>query len=384
MTTDHDPGVNNRDSRRGRRMSTNGLPHSSTGDPERGGRTTRAGLVGTALVGLLALSACANGGDGAAPGDAEPEPTAAASSPGTENGGPVRIATGVSDQTRVVAHMYAQQLGEQGIAAEVVDVGSGRNELFDALQANRVDLLPDFTGDLYVHVAENETPASPSSTPTPAPTASEDPGFIGSLARSLGFTGETGPSSDDVYDALPDSMPRGLRILNQSPGENTDRFVVTPAMAVELELDDLNSVGEHCSDMAVGMPSNYADSDQGVRGLESYYDCTPKSAPELGEYSERVDALLNNEVQAAVLPESSPVIDDDDLEVLDDPNNLYRPEKLVAVASEGLTGDTISAVNGITSTIRTEDLAMMTRLTSGENPDMTTEEAAAFIRQQPR
>lgn len=340
--------------------------------------------MGIALTGLLALTACDNGGNGPVTGDAAPEPTAAASSPGTEAGGPVRIATGVSDQTRVVAHMYAQQLREQGIGADVVDAGRERNELFDALQANEVDLLPDFTGDLYVHVAENETPASPSNTPTPAPTVSEDPGFIGSLAQLLGFTGETGPSGDDVYDALPDSMPKGLQILNESPGQNTDRFVVTPATAVELELDDLTSVGEHCPDMAVGMPGNYADSDQGVKGLESYYDCKPKSAPELTEYSERVDALLNNDVQAAVLPESSPVIEDDDLRVLDDPNNLYRPEKLVAVASEGLTGDAVSAVNGITSNIRTGDLAMMTRLASGENPDMTPEEAAAFIREQPR
>ncbi|MFC3481894.1 glycine betaine ABC transporter substrate-binding protein [Kocuria carniphila] len=372
MTNDHTTGAHH------------GAPLNSRGVTKTSPTRSRVGLMGIALTGLLALTACDNGGNGPATGDAAPEPTAAASSPGTEAGGPVRIATGVSDQTRVVAHMYAQQLREQGIGADVVDAGRERNELFDALQANEVDLLPDFTGDLYVHVAENETPASPSNTPTPAPTASEDPGFIGSLAQLLGFTGETGPSGDDVYDALPDSMPKGLQILNESPGQNTDRFVVTPATAVELELDDLTSVGEHCSDMAIGMPGNYADSDQGVKGLESYYDCKPKSAPELAEYSERVDALLNNEVQAAVLPESSPVIDDDDLRVLDDPNNLYRPEKLVAVASEGLTGDAVSAVNGITSNIRTGDLAMMTRLVSGENPDMTPEEAAAFIREQPR
>ena len=365
-----------------------GAPHSAPLNSRRvmrtRSRTRQVGLLGIALTGLLALSACDNGGESSAPGDMAPEPAAAASSPGTKDGSAVKIATGVSDQTRVVAHMYAQQLRNQGIGAEVVDVGRDRNELFDALQAKQVHVVPDFTGDLYVHVAENETPASPSNTPTPAPTASEDPGFIGSLAQLLGFTGETGPSGDDVYDALPDSMPRGLQILNQGPAENTDRFVVAPATAVELELGDLTSVGEQCSGMAVGMPGNYADSDQGVKGLESYYDCQPESAPEIVDYDERVDALLNNEVQAAVLPESSPVIEDDDLRVLDDPNNLYRPEKLVAVASKGLTGGAVSAINGITTSVRTGDLAMMTRLVSGDNPEMTPEEAAAFIREQPR
>lgn len=366
------------------RGAHHGAPLNSRGATKTSPTRSRVGLMGIALTGLLALSACGNGGEDPAPRDMAPEPAAAASSPGTTEGSAVKIATGVSDQTRVVAHMYAQQLRDQGIGAEVVDAGHERDELFDALQAKEVHVVPDFTGDLYVHVAENETPASPSNTPTPAPTASEDPGFIGSLAQLLGFTGETGPSGDDVYDALPDSMPKGLQILNESPGQNTDRFVVTPATAVELELDDLTSVREHCPDMAVGMPGNYADSDQGVKGLESYYDCKPKSAPELAEYSERVDALLNNEVQAAVLPESSPVIDDDDLKVLDDPNNLYRPEKLVAVASEDLTGEAVSAINGITTGIRTEDLAMMTRLVSGDEADMTPEEAAAFVREQPR
>lgn len=337
-----------------------------------------------AVVAAVTLSACDNGGDGTQPREEAPEPSAAASSPGTADGSPVSIATGVSDQTRVIAHMYAQELRAQGIAAEVVDEGTERVGLFDALKSQRVDVLPDFTGDLYVHVAENETPATPLPSPSPTPSASEDPGLIGSLAQLLGFTGETGPSGDDVYNALPDSMPAGLKILSQSPGENTDRFVVTPATAVDLELDDLTTVGEHCGSMAVGMPGDFADTDQGVKGLDSYYDCDPKSAPEIVDYSERVDALLNNEVQAAVLPQSSPVIEDDDLRVLGDPNNLYRPEKLVPVVSDGLTEDVESAINGITSNIRTSDLAMMTRLVSGDQPAMTPEEAAAFVREQPR
>lgn len=85
-----------------------------------------------------------------------------------------------------------------------------------------------------------------------------------------------------------------------------------------------------------------------------------------------------------MLPASAPVIEDDDLTVLSDPNNLYRPEKLVPVISEGLTGDAISAINGVTAEIRTQDLAMMTRLVTGQDPEMTVEEAATFLREQPR
>lgn len=331
-------------------------------------------------MGALTLSACATGAEELTTDGAGQETTPAASSAGTR----VTIATGVNDQTRVAAHMYAQSLQDQGITAQVVDAGTERGGLFDALESGKVDVVPDFTGDLYVHVAENETRATPSATPTPDPSASEDPGLVGSLGQLLGFSSDAGPSGDDVYGALPDAMPQGLKILNESPGENTDRFVVTPATAVELELDDLTTVAEHCPDMNVGMPDNYADTAQGVKGLNSYYDCVPKSAPEVPDYAERVDALLNDDVQAAVLPASAPVIEDDDLTVLADPNNLYRPEKLVPVITEDLTGDEMSVINGVTAEIRTQDLAMMTRLVTGQDPAMSPEETATFLREQPR
>ena len=350
----------------------------------RGRSGRRVTLTGAALTCVLTLSSCATGPEEPATDGAVQEASAGASSAGTQEGDPVAIATGVNEQTRVAAHMYAQDLQDQGIAATVVEAGTERGALIDALESGTVDVVPDFTGDLYVHVAENETRATPSATPTPNPSATKDPGLVGSLGQLLGFSGRAGPSGDDVYGALPEAMPKGLEILHQSPGENTDRFVVAPATAVELELNDLTTVGKHCPDMNVGMPGGYADTAQGVKGLTSYYDCVPESAPEFPDYAERVDALLNNDVHAAVLPASAPVIEDDDLTVLADPNNLYRPEKLVPVITGDLTGDVISVINGVTDGIRTQDLTMMTRLVTGRDPAMSAEEAAEFLREQPR
>ena len=343
----------------------------------------RLALTGAAFICVLALGGCATEAEELATEGAEQEATAAASSAGTQEGTPVAIATGVNDQTRVAAHLYAQSLQEQGIAATIVDAGTERGALIDALESGTVDVVPDFTGDLYVHMAENETRATPSATPSQDPSASKDPGLVGSIGQLLGFSSEAGPSADDVYGALPDAMPQGLKILNESPGENTDRFVVAPATAVEFELGDLTTLEDHCPDINVGMPGNYADTAQGVKGLTSYYDCVPKSAPEFSDYAARVDALLNNDVQAAVLPASAPAIEDDGLTVLADPNNLYRPEKLVPVTTGDLTDDAISVINGVTDGIRTQDLTMMTRLVTGQDPAMSPEEAATFLREQP-
>lgn len=345
-------------------------------------RFRSAGLV---LAAALVLSGCAP--DAEVPitdvtGTGSPT---ASLSPGTEAGGPVRIATGVSDQTRVIAYMYAQELEEQGIAAQVVDLGTERGQLVNAVRDGKAEVVPEFTGDLYVHVRETQQPTA-SATPTEgaSPATSGGPDLIGSLAQLLGFTGETGPTDNDVHQALPDALPSGLRVLDQSPGENTERFVVTAATAVEYELGDLGTVEERCPKLVVGLPQDTGDSAQAAAGLKAYYNCKPKAIREYAAPSQRADALLNNEVQAAVLPASLPVINDDGLKVLDDPDHLYRPEKVVPLTTETLTDEVVSTLNGVTTGIHTEDLTTMTRLTSGRPADMTPQEAAAFIREQPR
>lgn len=340
-------------------------------------RALRAGALAVA-AGLL-LAGC--GGESRPPAaeTASTPATAAASSPGTSDGGAVTIATGVTAQTRVIAHMYAQRLRDEGIAAEVVDLGTDRAALFDALHSGRADVIPDFTGDLYMYVREHEKSASAS--PTPGATAG--PGLLGSLGALLGITGETGPSGDDVYDALPDALPKGTRVLDQSSAENTDRFVVTEATAAKYELGDLTTVAGQCGKLRVGMPTGYAGTAQGTSGLRTYYDCSPKAAPEF-PYAQRVTALLGNDVQAAVLPASAPEIVDDALTVLDDPHRLYRPERLVPVARTGLTDEAVAVINSTNNSVRTEDLTMITRLVTGEHPDMTPEQAASFVLDQPR
>ena len=105
----------------------------------------RLRIAAVLATGALLLSGCSAGDaqNGAGGGG----PSAAASSTGPET---VKIAAGVDTQTRVLAHLYQQRLSADGVPATVVDVGSTREEIFDALQDGRATMVPDFTGDLYV------------------------------------------------------------------------------------------------------------------------------------------------------------------------------------------------------------------------------------------
>lgn len=346
--------------------------------------TARPRAAAVVLTAALALSACGTGTeqDGAGGG----EPGAAASSPAET----VKIATGVDTQTRVLAHLYQQRLAADGVAATVVDVGSSREQIFAALRDGRATMVLDFTGDLYVYARQHELPDAqrPGASPTPSADASEGTdaprGLLDSLGQFLGITGETGPSEDDVYRALPQVLPSGLQVLDSSPAQRTDRMVVTAATDAQYSLGDMNSAGKQCGKLSVGMPSGYADSAQGPRGLKAYYRCSPRSAPEYGSTDELVDALLQDKVQAAVLKSSEPVIQDEGLVVLDDPDRLFRPEREVVLSSQTLSDSATASVNAVSADLSSDDLSTITRLAGGEHPAMSPEKTAAYVRERPR
>ena len=347
----------------------------------------RLRAVAALASGALLLSACGAGGGTGGPDTG----TASQASSSNATGEPtVKIATGVDLQTRVLAHLYQQRLAADGITASVVDVGTTREQIVDALQAGHATMVPDFTGDLYVYTRQNERPASPqpsanpSSTRSPTPDTGAPRGLLDSLGQLLGITGETGPSDDDVYRALPGALPRGLTVLDSSSAQRTDRVVVTAATNAQFNLGGLNTIGEHCPEMAVGMARGYADSAQGERGLKAYYACAPKAAPEFATTGELVNALLSDEVQAAVLRSSEPAIDDDGLVELDDPNRLFRPERAVVLSSEGVDDRAVASANAVSADLTSEDLTTITRLAGGSDPAMSPEQTATFLREQPR
>lgn len=339
----------------------------------------RAAAAATALC--LALAGC-----GASPEQAGTDAGGAATASSSPGGGTVKIATGVDTQTRVLAHYYQQRLAADGVAATVVDVGSSREKIFAALKDGRVSMVPEFTGDLYVYARQHELPADakPSPSPTATPTTDAPRGLLDSLGQLLGITGETGPSDDDVYRALPNVLPNGLEVLDSSGAQRTDRVVVTAATSAQYNLGDMNTVGKQCGKLSVGMASGYADSAQGERGLKAYYDCAPKATPEFATPDELVGALLTDKVQAAVLRSSEPVVEDEALVALDDPDRLFRPERAVVLGSETLEDRAVASVNAASADLRTEDLTTITRLAGGSSPAMSPEKTATFVREQPR
>ncbi|MFE7629636.1 glycine betaine ABC transporter substrate-binding protein [Kocuria sp. NPDC057446] len=332
-----------------------------------------------ATAGLLAAAALTGCG-----GEAPEPPLPAATSPAAE---PVRIAAGPTGQTAVLAHVYAGRLREAGFDASVVDAGTDRADYLGALERGDVEVAADYSGNLYLYLrgrapvepatatATDGTTPTPTPTPTPSPEA-EDGGLAEDLSELLGL-GEERADADDVLAGVRDVLPEGLQVLEPAPAENTVAVVVTRPTAVEHGLTDLEDLGPVCAELALGTDLDFAGRSYGPEGLEDAYECMPGRLVPFGEQADLVDALLEDRVQAAALFTASPAIEDNALVVLADPLNNFVPQRVLPVAAEDLPDGAADVVDALSAQIGTEDLVLMTRMTSARDP-YTPEEAARY------
>lgn len=142
-------------------------------------------------VGLaLALSACA--------GSSDPLSTAPATGGATSGAGSALV-IGSADfpESQIIAEVYAGALNGAGVTASTKPNIGSREVYFKAVQDGSVDVIPDYSGNLLLHVSKDATEVS----------------------------------AEDIYKALPGKLPEGLAVLEASKAEDKDAMVVTKATA---------------------------------------------------------------------------------------------------------------------------------------------------------
>ena len=340
----------------------------------------RAPLV--ALLTVLPLAAC---GTGAQEPPAVPAPVSSAPTDPAVSAEPIRIATGPTGQTAVLAHIYAGRLQGAGFDASVADAGGGRADYLAALQSGQVELAVDYSGNLYLHLRgrapisqATDMPANgPAPVPTPTPTEAED-GLAQDLSDLLGL-GDEGADNEDVLEGLREALPEHLRTLEPAPAENTVAVAVTQPVAVEFGLEDVEDLSRICQDIAIGTDLDFAGRSYGVEGLTEVYDCVPGEIAEIPARDELVTALLENRVQAATLFTATPAIEDNALVVLGDPLHNFVPQRVVPVAVEDLPAEAVEIVDEVSAGITTDDLVLMTRMTTAGDPYPPAEAARYWL-----
>ncbi|MGH3860271.1 glycine betaine ABC transporter substrate-binding protein, partial [Actinokineospora sp.] len=150
-------------------------------------------LVGaaTTLAAVLTLSACGGGSDPL--GTSTPAAPPAATDT-------IAIGSANFPESTLLAEIYANALEAKGVkVTKKLNIGS-RETYYAGLQDGSIDLIPEYTGVLLLHVNKEAK--------------------------------ETAP--DEVYAALQKALPEKLTVLAKSAAENKDAVVVTKETADKL------------------------------------------------------------------------------------------------------------------------------------------------------
>ena len=315
--------------------------------PHRPGRPTvaRRAFSGLAAgLGLaMALSACG--------GSSDPLSNAPATSSGA-SGEATSLVVGSADfpESQILAELYAGALNAAGVTATTKPNIGSREVYIKAVQDGSVDVIPDYSGNLLLHVDK----------------------------------AATAESAEDIAAALPDKLPDGLAVLEPSEAENKDAMVVTKATAEKYQLKSIEDLAKVCSEIAVGAPATFAERAYGLPGLKENYNCVPKKLEPFSDGGGplTLKALLEDQVQVADIYTTTPSIADNDLVVLEDPKNNFIAQQVIPLYNEAkMTDKAKEALNNVSSMLTTEDLINLNRAVSGDQKQGAKEAADAWLKE---
>jgi osmoprotectant transport system substrate-binding protein len=305
------------------------------------GRRAFGGLA--AAVGLaVALSACG--------GSSDPLATSPAAGAATSGAG-AALVVGSADftESQIIAEVYAGALNAAGVTASTKPNIGSREVYFKAVQDGSVDIIPDYSGNLLLHVDKAATEVS----------------------------------ADDIVKALPAKLPESLGVLETSKAEDKDAMVVTKATAEKYQLKSIEDMAKVCSELVLGAPATFAERAYGLPGLKKNYGCEPKKLEPFsdGGGALTLKALLSDQVQVADIYTTTPSIPDNDLVVLEDPKNNFIAQQVLPLYNKSkMTDKARDALNAVSRVLTTDDLINLNRAVSGSQKQNPKDAAAAWLK----
>ncbi|AYJ52157.1 ABC transporter substrate-binding protein [Rhodococcus sp. P1Y] len=248
-------------------------------------------------------------------------------------------------ESETVANIYAEALRANGFEVSTkLNIGS-REAYIPAVRDGSIDLIPDYTGNLLQYLDESATATS----------------------------------SEDILAALPEALGDDLTITAQAPGEDKDAVVVTRATATERNLTTIGDLAPFSAELKFAGTPEFQERVGGLPGLESKYGLAiaPQNYVSIndGGGPATVQALVNGDVLAADIFTTAPSIAQNDLVVLEDPENNFAAQNVIPVLRTSKQSDKLTEVlDAVSAQITTDELIALNTSVSG---DAKIEPAAA-------
>lgn len=299
-------------------------------------RTRAIALAAVAAVSALALAGCSSG-----------NPLDSSSTPASTSGGAIVVGSANFPESEIIAQIYTQALKDNGVDASIKPNIGAREVYLKALQDGSIDLVPEYSGSLLQYYN----------------------------AKS------TAQSSDDVYAALSDALPKGFEVLDQSKAEDKDSYNVTKEFSQKYGVTSLSDLKKVTVPLTVGANPEFADRPYGIKGLKSAYGVTATLDPiSDGGGPLTVKALLDGTVQLADIYTTSSAIKDNSLVTLKDPKNIIIAENVVPIINQSKVTDTVKNVlNKVSATLTTDGLVTMNDKSSGSAKESAAQIAKEWL-----
>ncbi|MEU5153038.1 ABC transporter substrate-binding protein [Glycomyces sp. NPDC021274] len=286
--------------------------------------TRTKALGAAALAAVLTAAACSSG-----------DPL----SSGESDGDTIVIGSQDYYSSEIIAEVYAQSLEDAGFTVERQFRIGQREAYLPEIEGGSIDLFPEYTGPLLQY-------------------------WVPDTEARL---------SEDVYAALAESTPDGLRVLDQSPATDQDSYTVTQAFADEWSLATVDDLANVTVPMTMGANSEAENRPNGPQGLLDTYGVEVGFTPiEDGGGPLTVQALNDGDIQLAIIYTADPSIAANDLVSLQDTKGLFLASHVVPLASDNVNDEAAAVINAVSAAMTPEDLlAMNSRSVNEELPAET-------------
>lgn len=274
-------------------------------------RVFRKLALGASVL-ALALSACSTGGGGAT----------------------IKIGSDGFDEARIVAEIYAQALEAKGFTVDRAGIGLGaRAVTAAALESGQIDLKPEYLG--------------------------------GGLAY---YKGSPGRSTEANKDGLQDKLAGiagGITVLEPTPGQDTNAFVVRKETAEQFNLVKMSDVAPVQNQLKWALATDCPTNPLCAKVLKDEYGLEPTQLTLLDACSgPMAEALLNKTVDVAELCSTGPEITTNGWVVLQDDKQTQPAENIVPIVRNDLlkkidSAKFTSALDAVSAKIDTATLAQL-------------------------
>lgn len=278
------------------------------------------------------------------------------------SGARITVGAGNSPQSELIAQIYAGALARTGAQTRVAVHLGGRGDYLAALDADRVTLVGDDSGDLLTTLDATSTARVP------------DPDAVEALAsESTGTTTSQPAPGSSVSDALSRALPEGLVVSDIADGTDLrPDFVLSAATAARVP-HALPDLAARCGELTVGIATGSEldplrrspDPQRDVlTPLRQVYGCDITHSTVYPNDTAVRNALRDGRIQAGVLTAPATLLPGGpgDLVAVADPRYAFRAQNVIPLFRQGsLTGTQIKKLNYVAGELTTDELTTLIR-----------------------